>query len=188
MEKKLIVGLGNIGNYYNNSRHNIGHQIIDNIAIKYNKKYIYESFGFLFKKNIKNICFIFMKTRTYMNLSGVSIFSCIKKENISINNIFIIVDDLRLNLGVLKIKSKGGCGGHNGLKSIQNTLNTSSYSRLRFGIGNHFDKGKQVDYVLGYWSKYELSIINNKISKIFNAIVSFGLNGIENTMNNFNYK
>lgn len=185
MEKKLIIGLGNIGHSYINSRHNIGHKIIDYMINKYKLISISKSFGFLYKKNINNISFIFMKPKSYMNLIGISINHCIKEENISINNILIIVDDIRLSLGKIKIKSQGGSGGHNGLKSIQNILHTSFYSRLRFGIGNSFVKGEQINYVLGNWKKKELIVLNAIIPKACKSIISFGLNGIEYTMNNF---
>lgn len=188
MKKKLVIGLGNIGYSYLNSRHNIGYKIIDKIISQYKIKSISKSFGILYKKNINKTYFIFMKPRTYMNYSGLSINYCMKEENITINNILVIVDDIRLKLGNFRIKSKGGFGGHNGLKSIQNILNTSSYPRLRFGIGNNFNKGQQINYVLGYWNNFELKILEKKIPEACHAIISFGLNGIENTMNIFNKK
>ena len=186
--KFLIVGLGNPGSEYKNTRHNIGFKALDYVAKESDVFFISEKYGELssFKYKAKSI--FLLKPNTFMNLSGNAVHYWMKKENIPLSNLLIITDDINVSISVLKMKKKGSNGGHNGLKNIQDILLTSSYSRLRIGVGNEFSKGRQVDYVLGHWSKEEEIIIEKKIVKIKEMILSFCFAGIENTMNAFNNK
>ena len=188
MKKFLIVGLGNIGEKYSNTRHNIGFQILDYFAIK--EKMTFES-GKLGDKatyKLKGRTFIFLKPSTYMNLSGKAVKYWLEKEKIQIENLLVITDDINLPLGSLRLKIKGSDGGHNGLKDIQDKLNTTKYNRLRFGVSNNFSKGRQVDYVLGEWTTEESQIIEERLDLSIEIIKSFALSGVNNTMNGFNGK
>lgn len=184
--KFLIVGLGNIGIIYKNSRHNIGFLLIDKLIELYSLKSYSNKFGYYSIIEIQEKIFFLLKPNTYMNFSGKAVQYWMIKENIPIKYIFIIVDDLNLNFGVLRIRGKGSDGGHNGLKSIQYYLETSSYARLRFGIGNNFKKNNKKKYVLDSWTKEESYYLKHKIIRAAYASISFGLNGLEKTMNNFN--
>lgn len=187
--KQLIIGLGNIGKVYNNSRHNIGFKILDYIINNNNYtiiQYINNKFGKFYKILIKKKIFFLLKPNTYMNYSGKAILYFMKQENILISNILVISDDFNLKLGTLRIRKKGGDGGHQGLKNINEYLNSSCYSRLRFGIGNNFNKNQQSEYVLGKWNKDELNIINKKIITASQIIMNFIFYGIDFTMNNIN--
>lgn len=186
--KYLIVGLGNIGKKYENTRHNIGFKIVDSLVNLLGGHFKKNKFGYIEKINYKNNRLIILKPNTYMNLSGVSVRFWLNYEKISIQNLIVLVDDLYLKLGLIRIKSSGRSGGHNGLQSIENELLTNNYTRLRFGIGNCFQKGQQVYYVLGNWSEEEKIIIYKKIIFSINAIKSLVTNGINNTMNFFNIK
>ena len=188
MKKFLIVGLGNIGEKYSNTRHNIGFQILDYFAIK--EKMTFES-GKLGDKatyKLKGRTFIFLKPSTYMNLSGKAVKYWLEKEKIQIENLLVITDDINLPLGSLRLKIKGSDGGHNGLKDVQEKLNTTKYNRLRFGVSNNFSKGRQVDYVLGEWTTEESQIIEERLDLSIEIIKSFALSGVNNTMNGFNGK
>ncbi len=188
MKKFLIVGLGNIGEKYSNTRHNIGFQILDYFAIK--EKMTFES-GKLGDKatyKLKGRTFIFLKPSTYMNLSGKAVKYWLEKEKIPIENLLIITDDINLPLGSLRLKIKGSDGGHNGLKDVQEKLNTTKYNRLRFGVSNNFSKGRQVDYVLGEWTTEESQKIEERLDLSIEIIKSFALSGVNNTMNGFNGK
>ncbi|MFK5889645.1 MAG: aminoacyl-tRNA hydrolase [Flavobacteriaceae bacterium] len=188
MKKFLIVGLGNIGQEYINTRHNIGFKIIDTLAAEKSKAFETLKLGDLTRFNFKGRTFVLLKPSTYMNLSGKSVNYWMQKEKIQSSNLLIVCDDINLELGAIRLKAKGSDGGHNGLKDIQNILQTSQYPRLRFGVGADFSKGKQVDYVLGNWQEEELSLLNESIKKSSQAILSFGTDGLNNTMNNFNNK
>lgn len=186
MRKYLIVGLGNIGEKYNQTRHNIGFDVLDYLAKKQDTSFESGKLGALAKFRFKGRTFILLKPSTYMNLSGKAVRYWLTKENISQDNLLVICDDLNIPLGALRLKSKGGAGGHNGLESIQNLLGNAQYPRLRFGIGNEFSKGRQSDYVLGYWEATEKEKLAIRIEKASDAVLSFGTAGINNTMSGFN--
>jgi PTH1 family peptidyl-tRNA hydrolase len=188
MKKFLIVGLGNIGDKYKNTRHNIGFTILDELAK--NKELTFENnkLGAISKFRFKGRTFILLKPSTYMNLSGKAVKYWLNKENISLENLLIVCDDLNLPFGAIRLKGKGSDGGHNGLKDINTILQTQKYARFRFGVGAEFSKGKQSDFVLGDWSSNELKLLPERLTKATELIVSFGLAGLNNTMNSFNGK
>lgn len=188
MKKFLIVGLGNIGDKYQNTRHNIGFTILDHVAIKKELTFETKRLGDLTSFKFKGRTFILLKPSTFMNLSGKSVLYWITKEKIPIENLLIITDDLNLPFGTIRVKSKGSDGGHNGLKDIQEKLNTTKYNRFRFGIGDTFRKGRQVDYVLSKWSTEEEEKLPERLDLSVDLIISFGTAGINNTMNEFNGK
>lgn len=188
MKKFLIVGLGNIGSEYVNTRHNIGFKIVDFLAKKENVTFETVKLGTLAKYAFKGRTFFLLKPNTYMNLSGKAVQYWMDKENIPLENIFIITDDLNLSFGTVRIKPKGSDGGHNGLKNINLVLNTQNYTRFRFGISDEFKKGKQVDYVLGEWDDAEKLALPERLELTSEIIKSFGTAGLENTMTAFNGK
>jgi len=188
MKKFLIVGLGNTGEKYYKTRHNVGFQILNNFALK--EKITFES-GKLGDKAIyklKGRTFVFLKPSTYMNLSGKAVKYWLEKEKIPLENMLIITDDINLPFGSLRLKKKGSDGGHNGLKDIQEKLKTTVYNRLRFGVGDDFPKGRQIDYVLGNWTNEESHKLEERFTKSVEIIKSFALSGMNNTMNGFNGK
>jgi len=185
--KYLIVGLGNIGTEYENTRHNIGFQVVEYIAQQAEAQFKSDKLAFRAEIKYKGRILVLIKPTTYMNLSGKSVNYWLQKEKISIDKLLIIVDDLALPFGTLRIKTKGSDGGHNGLANINQTIG-SEYARIRFGIGDAFSKGKQVDYVLGTWNDYEQKLLPERIEKISEATKSFVSIGIERTMNFFNGK
>jgi PTH1 family peptidyl-tRNA hydrolase len=186
--KYLIAGLGNIGPEYKNTRHNIGFQILDALAEASNISFSDKRYGFVAEYKYKARTFILLKPTTFMNLSGRAVDYWMKKENIDIKNLLVLVDDLALPFGTLRVRAKGGAGGHNGLENINQVLGRNDYARLRFGIGDHFPKGFQVDYVLGEWSKEEQKELPFKFNDCIEIIQSFGTIGVERTMNVFNTK
>ncbi len=186
MKKFLIVGLGNIGSEYNNTRHNIGFEVLDALAKEKEISFASGKLGTVSSFRFKGRTFILLKPSTYMNLSGKAVRYWLTKEKIPVDNLLVICDDLSLPVGALRLKSKGGAGGHNGLQNIQDMLGSATYPRLRFGIGNKFSKGKQSDFVLGEWKETEREIVEKRIPRILEAILSFGTAGINNTMNNHN--
>ncbi|WP_152971438.1 aminoacyl-tRNA hydrolase [Lacinutrix algicola] len=188
MKKFLIVGLGNIGGEYANTRHNIGFKILDYFAKKEELTFETQKLGDIATYKIKGRTFIFLKPNTYMNLSGKAILYWLTKEKIPLENLLVITDDLNLPFGSIRVKMKGSDGGHNGLKDTQEKLNTTKYNRFRFGISDAFSKGRQVDYVLGEWTDDENSQLEERLDKSIELIKSFGLAGINNTMNSFNGK
>ena len=188
MKKYLIVGLGNIGHKYDETRHNIGFKILDALAEEYKVTFETEKLGSLTQFKFKGRTFILLKPNTYMNLSGKSVKHWMTKEKILLENILIVTDDLNIDFGKIRLKGKGSAGGHNGLKDIQEKLNTSKYPRFRFGVGSNFSKGRQVDYVLSEWSKEETSQLIERIPVACNLITSFGTAGMANTMSEFNGK
>jgi PTH1 family peptidyl-tRNA hydrolase len=188
MKKFLIVGLGNIGAEYVNTRHNIGFKILDHLAKKENVSFETAKLGAVAEYKIKGRTLIFLKPNTYMNLSGKAVKYWMEKENIPKENILIITDDLNLSFGTIRIKAKGSDGGHNGLKNIQLLLNSTEYPRFRFGISDEFKKGQQVDYVLGDWDDIEKAKLPERLELATEIIKSFALAGLENTMNTFNGK
>ncbi len=188
MKKFLIVGLGNIGATYNDTRHNIGFKILDEIASKEDATFESEKLGSIAKFRFKGRTFILLKPSTYMNLSGKAVKYWMTKENIPLENVLIICDDLNLNFGAIRVKAKGSDGGHNGLKDINAVLQTQKYARFRFGVGDEFSKGRQVDYVLGKWNEDEFKLLPERLEKAYELVKSFGTAGLNNTMNSFNGK
>ena len=188
MKKKLIIGLGNIGAEYVNTRHNIGFKILDYFANQENITFQTQKLGEVAEFKIKGKIVLLLKPNTYMNLSGKAVKYWMEKENIEKDNILVITDDLNLSFGSIRIKTKGSDGGHNGLKNIQLLLNSTEYPRFRFGISDAFKKGKQVDYVLGDWSLEEKEALKERLSISSEIIKSFALAGLDNTMNIFNGK
>nr|WP_162880040.1 aminoacyl-tRNA hydrolase [Lutibacter oceani] len=188
MKKFLIVGLGNIGEKYEETRHNIGFKILDELAL--NEKITFESekLGSISKFRFKGRTFILLKPSTYMNLSGKAVKYWLTKENIPLENLLVICDDLNLDFGAIRLKAKGSDGGHNGLKDINAVLQTQQYARFRFGVGAEFSKGRQVDYVLGKWDTDEIKQLPERLDKSIQLIKSFGTAGINITMNTFNGK
>jgi PTH1 family peptidyl-tRNA hydrolase len=184
--KYLIVGLGNIGEEYKDTRHNIGFKVLDAFANASNIVFADKRYGALCKIKFKGRDFILLKPSTYMNLSGYAVDYWVKKEKIPIENMLVIVDDLALPLGSFRLRPKGSAGGHNGLEHINVILGTTEYARIRIGIGNGFRKGSQVNYVLGKWSPEEKIFMEEKISGIIEMIKSFGTAGLELTMTAFN--
>ena len=181
--KYLIAGLGNIGSEYKNTRHNIGFQILDALAEASNISFKDKRFGFVAEYKFKARTFILLKPTTYVNLSGRAVNYWLQKEKIDINNLLVLVDDIALPFGTLRVRAKGGAGGHNGLENINQVLGRNDYARLRFGIGDDFYKGYQVNYVLGEWSKEEQKELKFKIDDSIEIIKSFGTIGIDRTMN-----
>jgi len=188
MKKYLIVGLGNIGEKYDNTRHNIGFKILDYLAKEEGVTFESDKLGMICSFRFKGRTFILLKPSTYMNLSGKSVKYWMTKENIAINNLLIITDDLNISFGTIRLKTKGSDGGHNGLKDIQEKLDTTKYPRFRFGVGANYSKGRQVDFVLSEWSKDEHSQLIERLEITQKIIKSFGTAGVQNTMNTFNGK
>lgn len=188
MKKFLIVGLGNIGEKYKNTRHNIGFKILDTLAKNQDISFETKKLGDLARFRYKGRTFILLKPNTYMNLSGKAVKYWSHIEKIPLENILVITDDLNLPFGSIRLKAKGSAGGHNGLTNINEQLQTQNYSRLRFGVGDEFKKGRQVDYVLGDWNEEELNTLPERIEKSTKAITSFALSGINDTMSTFNGK
>jgi PTH1 family peptidyl-tRNA hydrolase len=186
--KFLIVGLGNIGAEYVNTRHNIGFKVLDHFAKKESLSFETAKLGAVTEFRIKGRTLILLKPNTYMNLSGKAVKYWMDKEKISLENILVITDDLNLSFGKIRIKPKGSDGGHNGLKSIHAILNTTDYTRFRFGISDEFKKGKQVDYVLGDWDEDEKTKLAERLELASEIIKSFGTAGLENTMTAYNGK
>ena len=188
MKKFLIVGLGNIGEEYHNTRHNIGFAILDALAKEHKTSFTTDKLGDVAEFRFKGRTFILLKPSTYMNLSGKAVKYWMAKEKIGIENILIVTDDLNIDFGILRLKAKGSDGGHNGLKDIQEKLNTNKYPRFRFGVGANYSRGRQVDFVLSKWSKEETSELIERLPVSCNLITSFGTACLNNTMNTFNGK
>lgn len=188
MSKFLIIGLGNPGPEYNNTRHNIGFTILDELANEAAVFFQADRLASVATFKAKGKPFVLIKPSTFMNLSGKAVNYWMQTEKVSKENILVVTDDLALPLGTIRIKGKGSDGGHNGLKSIQETLGTGDYPRLRFGIGNEFAKGKQSDYVLGQWTPEEEKVLPERIKLAAEAVKSFGLAGIERAMTSYNSK
>lgn len=186
--KYLIVGLGNPGEKYKNTRHNIGFKVLDFIAKEYEGVFSLQKNAEVAQIKYKGRTIVLVKPTTYMNLSGKAVNYYLQSEKIPKDNLMVITDDLALPFGKLRMKLKGSDGGHNGLKDIQATLNTSEYTRLRFGISSDFSKGQQVDYVLGEWSKEEEEILSERIAVAGEFIKSFVSLGPQLTMTNWNNK
>lgn len=184
--KFLIAGLGNIGNEYSHTRHNIGFDVAMAFASKHGGQFNNERLAYKSEVKWKGRIFICICPTTYMNLSGKSIKYWLEKEKIPVENSLTIVDEVALPLSRIRLRPGGSSGGHNGLKSIEESLGTSEYPKLRFGIGNHFPKGMQVDYVLGKWMTEEEPIVKQKIGTCIEVIEAFATIGIAHTMNKYN--
>jgi PTH1 family peptidyl-tRNA hydrolase len=184
--KFLIVGFGNIGGEYANTRHNIGFLVLDALARASNLFFRTDRYADVCELKHKGKTFILIKPSTYMNLSGNAVRYWMQAEKIPIENIMIVTDDLALPYGKLRIRAQGSDGGHNGLKHINTVLETQNYARMRFGIGAEFSKGQQVDYVLGVWGDEEKKTLDENMDRACKAILSFGHIGIARTMNEFN--
>lgn len=188
MKKFLIVGLGNMGDSYVNTRHNIGFQVLDALAKDQEVSFETEKLGDIARFRFKGRVFILVKPSTYMNLSGKAVKYWMTLEKIPLENLCIVTDDVHIDFGTIRIKTKGSAGGHNGLKDIQEKLNSQQYNRFRFGIGGNYPRGRQADFVLGSWTKEEESQLIERIPMATKAILSFGSDGIRNMMNSYNGK
>ncbi|GAA5093117.1 aminoacyl-tRNA hydrolase [Chryseobacterium ginsengisoli] len=186
--KYLIVGLGNKGAEYENTRHNIGFKVADKLAETMGVSFNTTNFGWMADGKYKGRRVLVLKPDTYMNLSGNAVRYWMQKENIPLENVLIVTDDLALPYGTLRMKGKGSDAGHNGLKNINEVLQTQNYARLRFGISADFSEGRQVDYVLGTWNEEENKTLSERIEKFSKACLSFVFAGINNTMSAFNGK
>ena len=184
--KYLIVGLGNIGEEYVNTRHNIGFKVLDALIESSSSCFETARYGDVAKIKYKGRTLVLLKPSTYMNLSGNAVNYWMQEEKISLSNTLIITDDLALPFGKLRLKGKGSDGGHNGLKHLIQVLKTTQYARLRFGIGADFSKGKQVDYVLGKWDKEEQRFLPELVDTSIKYIQSFVTIGLNRTMNDLN--
>jgi PTH1 family peptidyl-tRNA hydrolase len=184
--KYLIIGLGNIGEGYKETRHNIGFTVLDAMAMASNISFTDKRYGAVCEIRYKGRDLILLKPSTYMNLSGNAVDYWLKKENIPIENMLVIVDDIALPLGSIRMRSKGSDGGHNGLTHISTTLATNEYARIRIGIGNGFRKGTQIDFVLGKWEPEEKKFMDERVIIVTDMIRSFAFAGVELTMTAFN--
>ncbi len=188
MSKFLIVGLGNAGNEYSNTRHNIGFDVVQAFVQKHGGSFSVERLAYRAEVKWKGKIFICICPTTFMNLSGRAFRYWLDKEKVELNNTLTIVDDLALPLNKLRLRAAGSSAGHNGLKDIENIMGTNEYPKLRFGIGNHFPKGMQADFVLGKWKADEIILVKIKIEASVDAIESFASTGIERTMTEVNNK
>ena len=188
MKKFLIVGLGNMGDSYVNTRHNIGFQVLDALAKDQEVSFETEKLGDIARFRFKGRVFILVKPSTYMNLSGKAVKYWMTQEKIPLENLCIVTDDVHIDFGTIRIKTKGSAGGHNGLKDIQEKLNSQQYNRFRFGIGGNYPRGRQAGFVLSSWTKEEESQLIERIAMATKAILSFGSDGIRNMMNSYTGK
>lgn len=188
MKKFLIVGLGNIGPKYEETRHNIGFKVVDAFAKAQETTFETEKLGDIARTKVKGKTVLVLKPNTYMNLSGKAIRYWLQQEKIPVENLLVITDDLNLEFGTIRVKTKGSDGGHNGLKDTQAQLNTTKYNRFRFGISDQFSKGRQVDYVLGEWTAEERAALPERLDTAVAVITSFVSAGVTNTMNAYNGK
>ncbi|MGB0196278.1 MAG: aminoacyl-tRNA hydrolase [Flavobacteriales bacterium] len=184
--KFLIVGLGNPGSEYEDTRHNIGFKVVDTIARNGEASFEVARHGEVSTVRFKGRALVLLKPSTFMNLSGKAVRYWMDAEKIPLERVLIITDDLALPFGTLRMRAKGSGGGHNGLGNIETILNTSKYPRLRFGIGADFHKGQQVDYVLGKWTAEESDALTERLERCEKAVQSFASIGLERTMNHFN--
>ncbi len=186
--KYLIVGLGNIGDEYANTRHNIGFRMVDAMAQSVGATWEDRRYGFVAHCRVKNAEMVLLKPSTFMNLSGMAVRYWLNAEKIPLENLFVLVDDLNLPFGTIRMRKAGSAGGHNGLKNIEQCLCTPNYARLRFGIGNEYTHGAQVSFVLGEWTPEEEKALPDRLALISDVIKSFCLQGIDRTMNQYNGK
>ncbi len=186
--KYLIAGLGNIGDEYDGTRHNIGFRVLDALAKASNTAFEDRRYGFVAHMRVKNAELVLLKPSTYMNLSGNAVRYWLAQEKIPIENLLVVVDDLSLPVGTIRMKPSGSDGGHNGLRHIAQMLGTQAYSRLKFGIGNDFPRGAQVDFVLSGFNAEDEAKVNEKVPVAVEAIKAFALSGIQFAMCNYNGK
>lgn len=186
--KYLIVGLGNIGDEYVGTRHNVGFRVVDAFAQKQGAEWADKRYGAIARTRVKNTELILLKPSTYMNLSGQAVRYWAQQEKIPVEHLLVIVDDLSLPVGKIRMRGSGSDGGHNGLKNIASCMMTQNYPRIKFGIGNEFPKGTQVDFVLGQFSDEDNRIIDEKLDYVGEMIKSFCLQGLDRTMNQYNKK
>ena len=186
--KYLIVGLGNIGEEYRNTLHNIGFMVLDALAKASNIVFTDGRYGATASMSVKGRQLLLLKPSTYMNLSGNAVRYWMQQEKIPLENVLIVVDDLALPFGTLRLKGKGSDAGHNGLKHIAATLGTQNYARLRFGIGNDFPRGGQIDFVLGHFSEEDTRLMPERLEMAGEIVKSFCLAGLNITMNQYNNK
>lgn len=186
--KYLIVGLGNIGDEYADTRHNIGFMVADKLTADAGVSFKTERYGAVARFRLKNKQLVVLKPSTYMNLSGNAVRYWRDKENIPVTNILVIVDDIALPFGAIRIKPSGSDAGHNGLKNIAAMLGTQAYPRLRFGVGNDFPRGCQIDYVLGHFTPEQQAALPERINIAVDAIKEYCLAGIQNAMCKYNNK
>ena len=186
--KYLIAGLGNIGEEYQGSRHNIGFRMVNEVVEAAGACFTEERYGAIARMRVKNAELVVLKPNTFMNLSGNAVRYWLQKESVPVSQLLVAVDDLSLPFGSLRLKPKGSHGGHNGLRNIEELLGTDEYARLRFGIGNGFPRGGQIDYVLSRFNDEELKKMPERIKLAADMIRSFCLAGVDTTMNLFNHK
>lgn len=186
--KYLIVGIGNMGAKYDNTRHNIGFDVVDYLAASKEASWRNDTQGDVAQIKHRGRTFILLKPSTYVNLSGKAVRYWLQKEKIEKKNLLVVLDDLNLPFGKQRLRAKGNDGGHNGLKNIDQVTGGNNYARLRFGIGNDFSKGRQVDFVLGEWSAEEKEVLSDLIKYAADTVLSFGAIGINHTMNKYNKK
>lgn len=186
--KFLVVGLGNPGTEYDNTRHNIGFTVVDVLAKKHGGIFVLDRGGHRTTIKFKGKTLVLIKPTTYMNLSGKAVNYWLQKEGVSKENLLVVTDDLALPFGKIRLKGSGSDGGHNGLKDIQFTLQSNEYARLRFGIGSDFAKGRQSDYVLGKWSEEEQLTLNERVTLAVEACEAFCAIGLQLAMSQFNGK
>ena len=186
--KYLVAGLGNIGEEYANTRHNIGFDILDALAGASNISFKDKRYGFVAEMKYRARTYVLLKPSTYMNLSGNAVRYWLRKEKLPVENLLVVVDDIALPFGTLRLRARGGDAGHNGLNHIQTILGTTRYARLRFGIGNDFYSGQQVDYVLSGWTEEQEKALPPRMEMAGEIIRSFGVIGLERTMNMYNNK
>jgi PTH1 family peptidyl-tRNA hydrolase len=186
--KFLIAGLGNMGSEYWGTRHNIGFRVVNAMAEEGGVPFTEMRYGAVARMRVKSAELILLKPNTFMNLSGLAIRYWLQKENIEIENMLVVVDDLALPFGTLRLKPRGSAAGHNGLRHIEEMLGTQNYNRLRFGIGSNFTTGRQIDYVLGQFDPEELEQIPARVKQAADMVKSFCLAGVDTTMNLYNHK
>ena len=188
MKKFLIVGLGNIGPDYVDTRHNIGFMVADRLAEDAGVAFSSCRYGDMARFNVKNCQLLVLKPSTFMNLSGVAVRFWMNKEKLPLENLLVVVDDLALPLGKIRLRAGGSDGGHNGLRNIADQLGTNKYARLRMGIGNEFSQGHQIDFVLGKFDDEEMNVLKERIEIAADAVRTFALSGLSFTMTHFNGK
>ncbi|MCF0196875.1 MAG: aminoacyl-tRNA hydrolase [Bacteroidaceae bacterium] len=186
--KYLIVGLGNIGPEYVGTRHNIGFRVVDAIAEAQGAAWQDKRYGFVTKTRVRNAELVLLKPSTYMNLSGNAVRYWMQQEKVELQNVLVVVDDLSLPVGAIRLRQNGSAGGHNGLKHIAQVLGTEGFNRLKFGIGNDFPRGTQIDFVLGRFSSDDEQTLKEKLPLAVDAVKAFALSGMQFAMCNYNNK
>lgn len=186
--KYLVTGLGNIGAEYAETRHNIGFRVLDTIASVSNASFVSSRYGDVASVRMRGNAVTLLKPSTFMNLSGKAVRYWLQQEKIEMSNLLVVVDDIALPFGALRLRGKGSDGGHNGLKNINEMLGSSDYARLRFGIGGDFARGGQIDYVLGEWTSGEREALSERLKLAGQAVEAFVCRGLQNAMNEFNNK